>query len=129
MPITKQFSTQTFRTWHIPSPCHPHYMRTSPPSKIKVIYGPWLKFFDMTRLKFLKLPKTKEFSTQTFRTSMSSPFHTHVCNFQGQDQGNYFYFFCNFAYIPYCNVFKGLCKSYCVGTGGIYVPLTYLVLI
>jgi hypothetical protein len=88
-------------------------------------------FFYMTRLKFLKLPQTKEFSTQTF--TMSSQLHTHVCDFQGQDPrsrsdlGKHFFFFNRFAYIPYCNMFKGLCKSYCVGIGGIYVLLTYLV--
>jgi hypothetical protein len=71
MTQIKQFSSQSFHTWHIPSPCHPHYMHTSPPSKFKVIWGFW------------------------FKKNVS------------------------FAYIPYCNVFKGLCKSYCMGIGGI----------
>jgi hypothetical protein len=62
LPQIKQFSSQTFRTMHIPTPCYPHYMRTSSPSKVKVIYGPWLKCCVPTRLKFLKLLTIKQFS-------------------------------------------------------------------
>jgi hypothetical protein len=141
LPQIKQFSSQAFHTWHIPSPCHPHYMCTSPPSKftVKVICGPWLllKVFCIQVKVFQTAQYQRVFNADlpylvhTF--TMSSPFHTHVCNFQGQGRTFVFVFvflllfFVSFAYIQNFNVFKCLCKSNCVGIGGINVLLTYLV--
>jgi hypothetical protein len=62
--------------------------------------------------------------------TMSPPLHVHIPIFQGQGHMQrfifYFIFFYRFVYIPYCNVSKGLCKSYCMGIGGIYVLLKHI---
>jgi hypothetical protein len=76
----------------IPSPYHPHYMWTSSPSKfkVKVICGPWLKFF-CSQVKVFQTALNQSvfiadlpYLAHTF--NMSPPLHVHVPTFQVQGQ-------------------------------------------
>jgi hypothetical protein len=58
--IRLKFSTQTFHTWHVPSPCHLHYMRTWRPQlpRSKVNCWPWLKFYCADKVSFFSTALT-----------------------------------------------------------------------